>query len=92
MFEHLSENFFSRDLILAHLESAVGRGELRDRLNEIMKELQQKNLILAESIGSAVATAPSDDVRIDFLSGAFYILTLLDRKLSGENLGKRLGR
>lgn len=79
-------------MILAHLESAVGREELRDRLNEMMKELQQKNLILAESIGSAVATAPSDDVRIGFLSGAFYILTLLDRKLSGENLGKRLGR
>jgi len=88
MFEHLSEDFFSKDLILAHLESAIGRGELAGRLNEMMKELQYKNPALAASIKSALDTAPSDDTRVGFLSGAFYILDLLERKFSSENLGQ----
>jgi len=71
MFEHLSEDFFSKDLILAHLESAIGRGELAGRLNEMMKELQYKNPALATSMKSALDTARSDDTRVGFLSGAF---------------------
>ncbi len=91
MFEHLPENFFSKGLIRAHLESEVGRGELRNRMDEAMEELQQKNAALAESIKGALRTAPSDDVRYGFLSGAFYILALLDRKFSSEDLGRTLG-
>lgn len=90
MLKHLPANFFGEDLIRAHLESEVGRGELRDRRDEVMKELQAKNPALAESIKSALATAPSDLTRDGFLSGAFYILTLLDRKLSSEDLGRVL--
>jgi hypothetical protein len=88
MFEHLSQDFFSKDLILAHLESGVGRGELAGRLNEMMKELRYKNPALAASIKAALGTAPSVDTKIGFLSGAFYILDLLERKLSSENLGR----
>ena len=90
MLEHLPEDFFGEDLIRAHLESEVGRGELRDRMNEVMKELQEKNPALAESIRGALSTAPSDDARYGFLSGAFYILALLDRKFSSEDLGRVL--
>lgn len=88
MFEHLSEDFFSKDLILAHLESGVGRGELAGRLNGMMRELQYKNPTLAVSIEAALGTAPSEDIKIGFLSGAFYILDLLERKFSSENLGR----
>ena len=91
MFEHLPDNFFSDALIKAHLQSEVGRGELRDRMNEMMKELQHKNRALAVSMRGALSTAPSDDARYGFLSGAFYILALLDRKFSSEDLGRALG-
>ena len=90
MFEHLPENFFSEDLIRAHLESEVGRGELAARMNEMMKELQRRNPALAESIKAPLSTALSDDARYGFLSGASYILALLERKFSSEDLGGRL--
>jgi len=92
MLKHLPANFFGEDLIRAHLESEVGRGELRDRMDEAMKELQAKNPALAESIKNALTTAPSDLARYGFLSGAFYILALLDQKLSSEDLGRVLRR
>ncbi len=92
MLEHLPGNFFSEDLIHAHLESEIGRGELRDRMDDLVKELQQRNPALAGSIMGACDTAPSDDARYGFLSGAFYILVLLDRKFSSEHLGRMLGK
>lgn len=90
MFEHLPDNLFTADLIQAHLESEVGRGELRDRMNEMMEELQRKNPALTDSITAALSMAPSDEARYGFLSGAFYILVLLDRKFSSEDLARRL--
>lgn len=90
MLEHLPDNFFSEDLILAHLESEVGRGELRSRINEMIRELRARIPALAESIEGALSTAPSNDAKDGFLSGAFYILALLDRKFSSEGLGKTL--
>ncbi len=66
----------------------MGRGELAERLDEMMKELQHMNPALAASMKSALDTAPSDDTRVGFLSGAFYILDLLERKFSSENLGQ----
>ena len=91
MLEHLPKDFFGEDLIRAHLASEVGRGELRSRMNEAIKELEGKNPALAESIRGALSTAPSKDARYGFLSGVFYILTLLDRKFSSEDLGRILG-
>jgi len=88
MLEHLPKDFFGEDLIQAHLASEVGRGELRSRMNEAMKELKGKNPALAESIRGALNTAPSTVARYAFLSGAFYILTLLDRKFSSEDLDR----
>ena len=90
MLEHLPENFFSEDLIQAHLQSEVGRGELRGRMEEMMEALQRKNPVLASSIAGAVSTAPSVDAKFGFLSGAFYILALLERKFSSEDLGRLL--
>jgi hypothetical protein len=88
MLEHLPEKFFSEDLIHAHLQSEVGRGKLKSRTEEMMKALQRTNPALANSIAAAVSTAPSGDAKDGFLSGAFYILSLLDQKFSAENLGK----
>lgn len=90
MFEHLPENFFSEDLIRAHLQSEVGRGELRGRMEEMMEALRRTNAVLANSIAGAVSTAPSSDAKFGFLSGAFYIIALLDRKFSSEDLGRLL--
>jgi len=90
MLKYIPENFFSEDLIRAHLESEVGRGELRSTMNVMMKELQREIPFLAESIKGALSTAPSDDARYGFLSGAFYILALLERKFSSESLGRAL--
>ena len=90
MLEHLPDNLFSPDLIRAQLESEVGRGELRDRMNEMMEGLQRNNPALAKSIIAALSTAPSDEARYGFLSGACYILALLDRKFSSEDLGRTL--
>ena len=91
MLEHLPDNFFSEDLIRAHLESEVGRGLLVGKMNEMSRELRRKNPALAKSIKAAVSTAPSDEARYGFLSGVFYILALLERKFSSEDLGRRLG-
>jgi hypothetical protein len=88
MLEHLPEKFFSEDLIQAHLQSEVGRGELKKGTGEMMKALQRTNPALASSIAAAISTAPSVDKKVGFLDGAFYILSLLDRKFSAENLGK----
>lgn len=90
MLEHLPENFFSEDLIQAHLQSEVGRGELRGRMEEMMEALRRTNPVLANSIAGAVSTAPSADAKFGFLSGAFYILALLERKFSSEDLGRLL--
>jgi hypothetical protein len=90
MLEHLPKDYFSEDLIEAHLGSEVGRGELSGKMNEAMKELEEKNQALAVSIRGALTTAPSTQARYGFLSGVFYILTLLDRKLGSEGLGRTL--
>lgn len=63
MLEHLPENFFSEDLIRAHLQSEVGRGELRGRMEEMMEALRRTNPALANSIVGAVSTAPSSDAK-----------------------------
>jgi hypothetical protein len=92
MFERLPKDFFSEDLIRAHLASEIGTRELRSRMSEAMKELERREPALAESMKGALSTAPSNDVSYGFLSGALYILVLIDRKFSSEDLAGRLWR
>ena len=90
MLEHLPENFFSEDLIQAHIQSKIGTEEFRRWLVEMMEALRRTNPVLAASISGAVSTASSPDTKIGFLSGAFYILSLLDQKISSEDLDRLL--
>lgn len=92
MLEHLPANFFSEDLIQAHLQSEVGRGKLWTRMEEMTEALCRTNPVLANSLVGAVTTAPSVDAKYGFLSGAFYILALIDRKFSSEDLGRLLSK
>ena len=90
MLEHLPANFFSEDLIQAHIRSEIGTGEFRRWLVEMMEALRRTNPVLAASISGAVSAAPSPDTKFGFLSGAFYILSLLEQKISSEDLGRLL--
>ena len=90
MLNHLPENFFSEALIQAHLQSEVGPGELRRRMGKMIEALRRTNPHLADSLNGAANAWPEPESKIGFLSGAFYILSLLEQKFSSEDLGRRL--